>query len=591
MLNKTCGFLLLMVLLCSGILRAGSLADKAAIFDENVAKNHIPLGLVVNLQPVSDGRTVFSSSADSTIWTGTYIASQIYRYKVTGSQTALENAMKCLEAFVMLEEMSGNQGFMGRCFGLPEQFHGQRGFVRGVGSYSHLVYRADTSRDQYTGVFLGAAAAWPFINNAELRKRVAQTMENAGLNLVKNNLALHAKVGDETIVPFNLNPDYAYQDRINPEEWAKVDDFPANVFAQMFPYTNRLARIVASFCPPPVRGGEALRALLMLETSARISENPEIESFLSDKLLKEKAFHEIASSSCLLLSDVFYGRRQDFVGEKMAEIFAEIVRLGWHGLAIRLSLPESLANSFEAMIIPVKLSIGKMLAGRTLAVINFARDGGGFLLLARLSEIATQSNKFLKSLFPSEGKINKKLDSLSEKLRLCSRSNIDEFADTMRSYVGCNLTYLALLGILEHSQNELCRKSALAILPRAFAEIADEKNSLYTFITAAFCPEVVSESQMNGAIETMRLYPLDQIERRFEHNPKRVSPWPDRFGRYGRQGIDIIAINQRAPHIFIWQEPPRSLVTGSDSGRKIAPAGYLLAYWFARFHKLIGAED
>ncbi|MFZ5950290.1 MAG: hypothetical protein ACOYXC_06275 [Candidatus Rifleibacteriota bacterium] len=591
MLKKACGFLLVMVFLGSGFVMAGSLAEKAEIFDESVARNHIPLGLVVNLQPVSDGRTVFSSSADSTIWTGTYIASQIYRYKVTGNHAALENVMKCLEAFVTLQEMSGNQGFMGRCFGFPEQFQGQRGFVQGVGSYSHLVYRADTSRDQYTGVFLGTAAAWPYISNVELRNRVARTMENAGLNLVKNNLALHAKIGDETIIPFNLNPDYAYQDRINPEEWAKVDDFPANVFAQMFPYTDRLARVVASFRPPPVRGGEALRALLMLETAARISENPEIESFLNNYLLKEKAFHEIASSSCLLLADVFYGRRHDFVRAKMSEIFAELVRLCWHGLAIRLNLPESLANSFEAMINPFKLSMGRMMAGRTLAILNFAREGGGFLLLERLSEIAARSNQFLKSLLPSGGKINQKLESLSDQFRRCSQSNIDEFADTMRSYVGCNLTFLALLGVLEHSQNELCKKSALAILPRAFSEIADEKNSLYTFITAAFCPEAVNENQMKGAMETMRLYPLDQIERRFEHRPERVSPWPDRFGRYGRQGIDLIPIDQRAPHIFIWQEPPRSLVTGSDSGRKIAPAGYLLAYWFARYHKLIGAED
>ncbi|PKL46944.1 MAG: hypothetical protein CVV42_14725 [Candidatus Riflebacteria bacterium HGW-Riflebacteria-2] len=71
----------------------------------------------------------------------------------------------------------------------------------------------------------------------------------------------------------------------------------------------------------------------------------------------------------------------------------------------------------------------------------------------------------------------------------------------------------------------------------------------------------------------------------------RHSLWPDRFGRYDRQSVELIPIDQRAPHIFIWQEPPRSMVTGADDQTCIAPVGYLLAYWYGRFHNLIKETD
>mgnify|MGYP001409935214 CR=1 FL=1 len=50
-------------------------------------------------------------------------------------------------------------------------------------------------------------------------------------------------------------------------------------------------------------------------------------------------------------------------------------------------------------------------------------------------------------------------------------------------------------------------------------------------------------------------------------------------------------MNERCPHIFPWQEPPRKVVYNADDGAVVAPVGYLLAYWLGRDRGLLKPED
>ncbi|GAB1352856.1 hypothetical protein MASR1M12_15880 [Erysipelotrichia bacterium] len=113
--HKSAFFALLALLLLPGLAGAGELLEKARRFDNLVAAEHIPRGLVVNLQPIEDGQQLrYRSAGDSTIWTGAYIAAQVYRYRVTSDTAALDNLEKALRAFVQLHEMAGSTGFVGR---------------------------------------------------------------------------------------------------------------------------------------------------------------------------------------------------------------------------------------------------------------------------------------------------------------------------------------------------------------------------------------------------------------------------------------------------------------------------------------------
>ncbi|KAF1083455.1 MAG: hypothetical protein GQF41_0233 [Candidatus Rifleibacterium amylolyticum] len=584
-------WLLVLILACACSVSAGELAEKAAKFDRLVAAEHMPRGLVVNLQPIGAGEQLrYRSAGDSTIWTGAYIVSQVFRYRVTRDEEALDNIEKCLRAFVQLHDMAGRQGFIGRAFGTREELGDGRDVVPGVGSYSHLCFKADTSRDQYTGIFMGCGLAWDYIRDVKLRSEVSEMIATAAHNLMNNNLALKVKINGLEPSTFNLNPEYAYQDRINPEEWAKVDDFPANVFAQALPYSERLARTVARFRPPAVRGGEALRALLMLQTACNISGDEQLKSFFEGELLARRELHIVASETAKLLEDVFMGRNLVVVENRLNGIFVAVGRVFVQIMAMRAGVPESLALWLEPLTDVAVVGKARQFTANLMTMLAFLREPGSFKVFAAVAA-KLEGHAATLRMFKAE-KAAKRLEDRAKRLRSYATSNLDEFSDTMRSYVGCNLGFFALLGILEQTADNRVRQAALAILPRALEPIADEGNSMYSLIEAAHTGRKYDDPLVVQARRTLQLYPEDQTNRRFDHSGSmRHSLWPDRFGRYGRQSVELIPIDQRAPHIFIWQEPPRSMVTGADDQTRIAPVGYLLAYWYGRFHNLINEAD
>ncbi|PKL46945.1 MAG: hypothetical protein CVV42_14730 [Candidatus Riflebacteria bacterium HGW-Riflebacteria-2] len=474
-------FLLVLIFAGAIAVLAGELAEKAAKFDCLIAGKHMPRGLVVNLQPVAEGeQLLYRSAGDSTIWTGAYIAAQVFRYRVTRADEALDNIEKCLRAFVQLHEMAGKQGFIGRAFGTREELGNGRDVVAAVGSYSQLCFKADTSRDQYTGIYMGCGLAWKYIRDDALRQEISAMIATATHNLMNNNLAL--KVDINGIVPstFNLNPEYAYQDRITPEEWAKVDDFPANVFAQAFPYSERLARIVSRFRPPAVRGGEALRALLMFQTACNITGDEQLINYLEGELLDRRELHLVASETAKLLEDVFMGRNLEVVENRLNGIFIAVGRVFAQILALRAGVPDSLALWLEPVgDVPISYAASR-LTERLMQTLAFLREPDSFRLFAALAEHLEANAKTLRT-FKAE-KAAKRLEDRAKRLRTFAASNLDEFSDTMRSYVGCNLGFFALLGILEQPADHRLRQAALAILPRALEPIADEGNSMYNFI-------------------------------------------------------------------------------------------------------------
>ncbi len=567
---------------------AGDLLNKADRFDSLVAAEHMPRGLVVNLQLIDGGQTArYRSAGDSTIWTGAYIASQVYRYRVSSETAALDNIEKCLRAFVQLHKMAGGKGFIGRAFGTREEL-GNAGDIR-PGINSDLFFKADTSRDQYTGIFMGCGLAWPLIRDEQLRKDISKMIGTAAHNLKDNNLALKVDLDGFSPTTFNLNPDYAYQDRITPEEWARVDDFPANVFVAAVPYSERLAKIVSGFSPPPVRGGEALRALLMFQTACNITNDPELMQFFTQELIEKRQLHIIASETSQLLSDIYLGRNLPAVEKRLTGTITAVGRVLVHILFMQAGIPDSLTIWTEPItILPVLWAANEAtrIIFQTLA---FLREPQAFAIFNPIAEK-------LESLAGSLNIVNatraaEKLRRKATEFRGIAASNLDEFSDTMRSYVGCNLGFFALLGILDQPGNPQLRQTALAILPRAFEPVADEANSMYTFINAAFSSHN-DDTTLHAARETLRLYPDNQLNRLYDHSQTmRHSPWPDRFGRYDRQSVNVIPIDSRAPHIFIWQEPPRLLKTGNDDGTRIAPVGFLLAYWFGRYHNLLSETD
>jgi hypothetical protein len=162
-----------------------SLAGKAAFYDENVAKVSIDpaTGMLFEfiLQGVS-GRP----SNDSALWTGAYVASQAYRYRVTRSPEAMANLVRSVQGLMTLMEITGDRRTFARTLraatGNPVS-----PWYAGTGLYAGLEWLANGNNDMFKGVMFGLAHAhallceYPTGNDAlcaRIRFNVTQIADN-----------------------------------------------------------------------------------------------------------------------------------------------------------------------------------------------------------------------------------------------------------------------------------------------------------------------------------------------------------------------------------------------------------------------------
>jgi hypothetical protein len=72
----------------------GAEADAVAISSQ-IQTRHLPFGTILDpfyVSSTSDQITGYTRCGDSALWTGHYLAAEAYRYRVTGSAEALNNA-------------------------------------------------------------------------------------------------------------------------------------------------------------------------------------------------------------------------------------------------------------------------------------------------------------------------------------------------------------------------------------------------------------------------------------------------------------------------------------------------------------------
>jgi hypothetical protein len=154
-------------------------ADAIAI-SRNIQARHIPHYTV--LDPVFDihgggGVVSYTRAGDSALWTGFYLAAEAFRYSVTQSPDALENARRAVAGIQSLVDVTGNN-VLARCLVPDDSPYGAaiqseeapNGVYRsGPGNF----WIGNTSRDQYSGVLFGLGAAYDLIDDAAMRAQTA----------------------------------------------------------------------------------------------------------------------------------------------------------------------------------------------------------------------------------------------------------------------------------------------------------------------------------------------------------------------------------------------------------------------------------
>jgi len=172
------------------------LHDRSRVHNAWIRKNHLPAGQLANARfKTTSHKTVvgWGGTGDSAIWTGTYLAAEAFRLKVTGAPDARANVRKLVEAVHQQFKVHGHPGYLAR-------FSGELGKDSRIDAHydakdptSHKVtykgksyfWEGDTSRDQYQGVLLGYSMAYDVLTSASHKQMIREDMVNLATELLK----------------------------------------------------------------------------------------------------------------------------------------------------------------------------------------------------------------------------------------------------------------------------------------------------------------------------------------------------------------------------------------------------------------------
>lgn len=149
--------------------------------NDNIVARHLPFGAILDpFVDQSGGVTGYTRCGDSALWTGHYLAAQAFRYQVTRTPEAMDQVRAALRGLRSLVDVTGSDR-LARCLVpadspfaagiLSEEAHHGSYPGRWDGADYHWV--GNTSRDQFSGVFFGLAAAWEFVDDAGVRTEAA----------------------------------------------------------------------------------------------------------------------------------------------------------------------------------------------------------------------------------------------------------------------------------------------------------------------------------------------------------------------------------------------------------------------------------
>ncbi len=167
-------------------------AERDALeISRNIQSRHVPYGTILDpmfASPRSGEIIRYTRCGDSAIWTGHYLAAEAFRYAVTKSPEALDNATRAVLGLKLLVDVT-RTNLLARCafpadspwaagILFEEAQHGTYDAVIGGRAWKWL---GNTSRDQYSGAFFGLSVAYdliPFENfRAEIRGLVTRMLD------------------------------------------------------------------------------------------------------------------------------------------------------------------------------------------------------------------------------------------------------------------------------------------------------------------------------------------------------------------------------------------------------------------------------
>ncbi len=227
-----------------------TLQDKAMFFEKQVREKNIRYGLNCSESKLPTGYSSaqVSHQPSDNLWTGMYLASQLFRYKVTGSEIARENAYEAFEAMERLFTVTGIQGLFARSYERDYKVEAtkvkgwqQKELLSGSPStlwlpasdHHNWTWCSAVSSDQTAGQIFALTMVLKLSDDKEWKARALTCLDNLMGYIVKNNLYIIDVDGKPTLWA-KWNPDY-------------VNKFPTNVGDRKLNSSNIIAFLQTAY--------------------------------------------------------------------------------------------------------------------------------------------------------------------------------------------------------------------------------------------------------------------------------------------------------------------------------------------------------
>lgn len=149
-----------------------TLAAKAALKDAAAPTFVNPLGMLADYKDPATG--AIDSYGDSAEWTASYIASQSFRYQMTGEPAALANVEHCLDAMLLLADVPGVPGVFARAV-RPAVGPLPGGWNAGTGAYAGVYWLPGHNNDMLKGLMYGYLMAYDALPATHPKRQAIRT--------------------------------------------------------------------------------------------------------------------------------------------------------------------------------------------------------------------------------------------------------------------------------------------------------------------------------------------------------------------------------------------------------------------------------
>jgi len=171
-----------------------TLANKASFYEKQVRQRHLRLGFNATLSAMEKGNIAsgyLSDSDNDGLWTSMYLGAEIFRYKVTQSEEALQNVRESFTAMERLYSINDVEGFPSRSFE-------RSGYIDKLSDPHRWQHTSDkewdwkstTSSDEAIGHIFAFAALAELIDDHDLRSRAIHLIDILMDHVVRNDFYL-----------------------------------------------------------------------------------------------------------------------------------------------------------------------------------------------------------------------------------------------------------------------------------------------------------------------------------------------------------------------------------------------------------------